>query len=68
MPEVMLEVVPHKEPWKTNPAYKTRPNSPLKRAKRASPVWTMIKRLADDHPKYKEDTPTRASKLAVAAF
>lgn len=42
------------EPWKTNPAYKTRPNSPLKRAKRASPVWTMIKRLADDHPKSKE--------------
>ena len=42
------------EPWKTNPAYKTRPNSPLKRVKRASPVWTIIKRLADDHPKSKE--------------
>ena len=42
------------EPWKTNPAYKTRPNTPLTRSKRASPVWGMIKRLDDDHPKTKE--------------
>ena len=42
------------EPWKTNPAYKTRPNTPLTRTTRASPVWGMIKRLNDDHPKTKE--------------
>ena len=41
-------------PWETNPAYKTRSNSPLKRSMQASPVWGMIKRLADDHPKTKE--------------
>ena len=39
------------EPWKTDLAHKTRSNSPLKRQLRASPVWGMIKRLDDDHPK-----------------
>ena len=42
------------EPWETSPAYKTRSNSPLKRAMRASPVWGMIKRLDDDNPKTDE--------------
>jgi hypothetical protein len=44
----------YQEPWKTNPAYKTRSDTPLKRTKRASPVWGMIKRLTDDHPKTQE--------------
>ena len=42
------------EPWKTNPAYKTRPNTPLTRTTLASPVWGMIKRLDDDNPKTME--------------
>jgi hypothetical protein len=37
------------EAWKASPAYMTGPNTPLKRAKRASPVWGMIKRLTGDH-------------------
>ena len=43
-----------KEPWDSDVEYMTRPNTPLKRATRASPVWSMIRRLADDHPKTTE--------------
>ena len=38
-------------PWKTNPEFKTRPNSPLKHPSRSGKVWDMIGRLAYGHPK-----------------
>ena len=41
------------KPWVANPKHKTRNNSPTKLPSK-SPVWDVVKRLNDDHPKAKE--------------
>lgn len=38
------------DPWESNPSWKTRTNSPMKRASKSA-VWDSTKRLALDHPK-----------------